>query len=290
MLKQIIKPTLILSALVCTTFLGGCDPAVNEEYKGEPIITLKGQITNALESNIDELDVRLSWAKIDIDENGDASGVSILAEQVDVEGSFPAEYKISVFEPPVESAFVDLPIGEEGVRLAMGYITASVRGEEFKLDEIVGLQDDFVVFYVDDVKVIELFRERMNQELEFGYNLFQAYAPKPQIFDECIDAYIMASNSCTNVNEDLCFQQFHRDFPLAREIELNDDWSYDRFCSPYLGDLVADPSEVDLNMRLSSNVYQRSNLNRLILELEQTAEHINSENEDDIVYDAGSSD
>jgi len=99
----------------------GCDAQAGEPYRGEPLLTMWGSVELALEvENEDALVPTLAF-------RGDND--TLYLAEADVEGAFPAEFTLNVYEPPPEGALVSLgDYHEPRPRLALGYI-AAVRPE-----------------------------------------------------------------------------------------------------------------------------------------------------------------
>lgn len=97
----------------------GCDAQTGDQYRGEPLLTMSGSVQLALEvDNQDQLMPALAFRGQD----GDSR---MFVVDADVQGHFPAEFTLNVYEPPPEGAIQTLEAHyEQRPRVAIGYITA----------------------------------------------------------------------------------------------------------------------------------------------------------------------
>lgn len=94
----------------------GCDDQVSPFYRGESLFTLSGNVEITGQHAQGELVPALAFV------SSDTAEVRIL--EVDVQGSFPSDFRLDVYEPPPTDAFTTLDGGE---RIALGYVTAVPR-------------------------------------------------------------------------------------------------------------------------------------------------------------------
>ncbi len=105
---------LLKSMLGTSLFLGaGCDSAVDESHLGTPLLSLSGEVKNGLDSTPDDLNVTLMlFAPINDDPYHDAEtwderqavidaqDVGFKFSTTEIEGDFPASFKLDVYEFP----------------------------------------------------------------------------------------------------------------------------------------------------------------------------------------------
>jgi hypothetical protein len=95
----------------------GCDAQTGEPYRGEPLLTMTGSVELALEvENQDALIPTLAFR---------GSNDDMHLAEAEVEGEFPAEFTLNVYEPPPAAAVQSLQDSmPPGPRFAIGYISA----------------------------------------------------------------------------------------------------------------------------------------------------------------------
>lgn len=161
----------LLWCLPIASALFACSSQVQSDYPGEPIATLHGKVTaNAasLES-IPDVSAAIVWSQV---------RPEFVGERVDVQGSFPASFKLDLFEPPPAEAELKMDsdycvgeyrsgeVGEDGecdgqlvpagtpMGFWLGYIVAvDASTVEGKLDEpeVIGADvDHFIVYFEHD--------------------------------------------------------------------------------------------------------------------------------------------
>jgi hypothetical protein len=95
----------------------GCDAQAGEPYRGEPLLTMSGSVELALE--VEDQEALIPTLAF----RGDDDTVHLV--DADVEGEFPAEFTLNVYEPPPDASVYALD--EEygpGPRIGLGYIGA----------------------------------------------------------------------------------------------------------------------------------------------------------------------
>lgn len=123
-----------------------CDGLAPPEYRGEPLLSVRGSITSVTG---EKLDPRLVPAVAWMDDGDDAR---FLLQDVDVRGDFPANFTLNMLEPPPEGALFE----EEGSEMAIGHIIAadpdhpSATSGDSPWDYVKGLSDNYIIIYVDD--------------------------------------------------------------------------------------------------------------------------------------------
>ncbi len=132
-------------ALALLALSTGCGELAEEDYLGEPLLTLEGDVVldGLINLDPDQLKVALFWSG----PNGE-----LLAEQaVFTEAEFPAHYRIELFHPPAPEVMLNLG-AMDGWRAAVGhpliYLDADGDGTWSPgLEQLVGGSLDTVVLY-----------------------------------------------------------------------------------------------------------------------------------------------
>ena len=133
--------------------ISGCQPLVDDEFFGDPLYAIEGNILLGADANLDAADnlqVGIVWM-------GDI-GWRTPERQIQSRGSFPARYTVELFGPPPDRTirqFFDIE-----ARFAIGRIVlfADRTGDgifSLERDLIVGGDPDRVVLYVDDPSGLE---------------------------------------------------------------------------------------------------------------------------------------
>jgi hypothetical protein len=136
--RTIMKPALLAFGVA----LAACDAQVDGRYEGEPLATLRGDITtSALGAPQGAEGARLAivWTP----QTGKAAnGEDIMQAQgteVTVAGSFPASFELVILEPPPDAALFDTTIGGEATKYAQGVFL--VLAPEAPIDAAMPWQD-----------------------------------------------------------------------------------------------------------------------------------------------------
>src|SRR6266511_5268482 len=93
---------------------GGCDAQAGSDYNGLPLATLRGTVNNASGvPPVYQIDAALLWRA----RNPAAPDAIMSATPVQIEKRFPAQFTITIFLPPPETAFAgtSLPFAVAGV-------------------------------------------------------------------------------------------------------------------------------------------------------------------------------
>jgi hypothetical protein len=97
--------------------LAACTSQVDDHYQGEVLATLTGSVTSSATAPADA-DVAVVWGAY-------RGGLSLIgADAVEVQGSFPAQFELSIFTPPTDDMLSDI----DGVKFGVAYIVADAPG------------------------------------------------------------------------------------------------------------------------------------------------------------------
>jgi len=177
MSSNIYLPGLVTLAVLAA----GCDPQADASYKGEPLASLHGTVQVA-EGQAVAPDVFTSIVWHDFADSDSAA----LSEPVAVEGSFPAEFALEVYEPPPSSVLYDVedPDTQEltGKNIAIGYIAVlppdTPDGDMQLVHEAaLGIDNDHLLVYADQAVDEALLRGVFPGGLVPGYQLFRVTRP-----------------------------------------------------------------------------------------------------------------
>jgi len=94
--------------LLLASAVGGCDSQVAPDYPGEPLVTLRGQVTSSSPLPLPQLEVGLLWQRGPPPSTTDEQ----LATRAAVKGEFPAQFMLRLYHPAPEAARLRLRDGE----------------------------------------------------------------------------------------------------------------------------------------------------------------------------------
>jgi hypothetical protein len=143
-----------LPALSLLTLAAGCGAQADTgTYRGEPLVTLQGAVdTNGITSGLpSSIDAALVWADVKFDTSGQLfQSVTWVGVSTPVTGQFPANFTLSVYQPPPDSVMLACP--SSTAREAVGFIYAVASGSDLtsgKQPDVVGEAYDYMILYLD---------------------------------------------------------------------------------------------------------------------------------------------
>jgi RNA polymerase sigma-70 factor (ECF subfamily) len=129
-------PLLLLSTLAA------CDSQVDGNHNGTPLANLAGSVANQRTAPIDNAEVVILWM------NSSSSPDVSAAETVPVEGNFPAEFQLSIYEPPIDALINDAGDSRMGVALI---ISAEAGGEIMNEGTgVLGMDQNHLLVYLPE--------------------------------------------------------------------------------------------------------------------------------------------
>lgn len=129
------------------------DPLVNPGYRGEPLITIAGEILQEepLGALPGEVLVSVFWG-------GVSDGTAPEVEQaLSVHTEFPSLYQLGVFQPPSPSVLFETPFGEQRIAMGLILLYADVDADNvFTLgtDSLIGTSRASVLIWIDEFLTI----------------------------------------------------------------------------------------------------------------------------------------
>ena len=131
-----------LLALALALPAAACASQVDSNHQGTPLAKIGGTVRNTRTLPVDQgAEVVVVW--------GNSSGSPDLsgADSVEVQGSFPAQFTLSIYEPPE-----DLLLNNwSGTKVGVAYIVAGVPGTDYSNDNsdgILGIEVDHLLVYL----------------------------------------------------------------------------------------------------------------------------------------------
>ncbi len=138
--------SLRISLLAALAPLAACASQVDSDHQGEALAEISGSVRNTRSLPIaDGSEVVVVW------QNSSGSPDLTGADSVEVQGSFPAQFTLSIFEPPADALLNDF----NGVKVGVAYIIAGVPGTNWSNDDeiesgLLGMDVDHLLVYVPD--------------------------------------------------------------------------------------------------------------------------------------------
>lgn len=196
--------TLLLSLLA----IPACDSNVDAAFKGEPLISLRGEVLKPATAIEGDLEVALVWYRFTTE------GDQWLAASVPIDGSFPAKFVLDVNTPPPDDLLNHFEPGDAGV--AVAYIVAVPAGTDLgSLDEVQlqgGVENALVAYTPAEIAADSAASAALGGPLKAGVNLLQSTPPT--------EAEITAAEEACAKDENACGFLFDRLSPVPADTLL----------------------------------------------------------------------
>ena len=134
----------LVSLLALIAPLAACDSQVDSEHQGTALAKISGSVGNSRTLPVNSgAEVVAVWQKSS--GSPDLTGVN----SVEVEGSFPAQFTLSIYEPPPTNLLNDW----DGVQVGVALLIAGVPGTDFSSDEsaeagVLGMEENHLLVYL----------------------------------------------------------------------------------------------------------------------------------------------
>jgi hypothetical protein len=133
-----------LSLSLAALSMAACASQVDGTHQGDSLAEIAGSVRNTRTLPVSgEAEVVVVW--------NNSSGSPDLSgtDSVEVEGTFPANFTLSIYEPPDDALLNDW----NGVKVGVAYIIAGLVGTDYSSEQaaeagILGLEDDHLLVYV----------------------------------------------------------------------------------------------------------------------------------------------
>lgn len=120
---------LALASSLLLGSLAGCASQVDADHQGTALATLGGSVRNARTVATGDAEVVVLW------HNTSGSPDLTGTDSVEVEGSFPAQFTLSIYQPPAPELLNDW----NGIKFGVAYIIAASPGTDVSDDDSAGL-------------------------------------------------------------------------------------------------------------------------------------------------------
>lgn len=134
----------LVSLIALLAPLAACDSQVDSDHQGTALAKISGSVGNKRTLPVTSgAEVVAVWQKSS--GSPDLTGV----DSVEVEGSFPAQFTLSIYEPPDPSLLNDW----EGVQVGVALLVAGVPGTDFSDDDtaeagLLGMEENHLLVYL----------------------------------------------------------------------------------------------------------------------------------------------
>lgn len=132
----------LFSLVLALAPLAACDSQVDGSHQGTALASIGGSVRNTRTLPVSSgSEVVVVW------QNSSGSPDLSGADSVEVEGTFPAQFTLSIYEPPAPELMNDW----YGVKVGVAFIIAGEPGHDFSTDSevgILGIEDDHLLVYV----------------------------------------------------------------------------------------------------------------------------------------------
>jgi hypothetical protein len=121
--------------------LAACDSQVDGDHQGTPLAQVGGSVRNERTQPVNDAEVVVLW------QNTQGSPDLVAIDSVEVEGSFPAQFTLSIFEPPADTLLNDF----NGVKVGVAYIVAGEVGTNYDSQDgagVLGAEENHLLVYV----------------------------------------------------------------------------------------------------------------------------------------------
>ena len=172
------------------TIPAACAPQVGDNYKGEPLASLRGVVLNQLDRSVGPLEAVLVWS------NPSSDPDTTTGDRVPVAGGFPASFRLDIYQPPEEAALNDLTVGgmyPDESRIGLAYITALPVGYDLTGAETepYGMSESHLLLYLEsDLQTGTSGEALVGGTLEAGFHLLEVIdfddPACPEEFNDCL--------------------------------------------------------------------------------------------------------
>jgi hypothetical protein len=155
--------------LLVTSAIAGCDAQVDSTHNGTALAQLEGTVHNRRTLSTGDAEIALVW------ENTPGIQYLMPAEIVDVEGNFPAAFRISVYQPPQDAV---INVDPENRRFGVASIFAGRRGTDYAdrdsvQQNVLGMDPNHLLVYLpEDVPAGSLLATTLRGTPRAGFHIY----------------------------------------------------------------------------------------------------------------------
>ncbi len=166
------RPAWLCAILAIGALVVGCDPQATNDYRGEPLVTLQGQVVSS--GALPPLEAAMLWQRGEPPSTDDLE----LATVAPVQSGFPASFIISLYQPAPQAARRSLMPGEvvfaraTAGAIPFGIATTQVGSLPASGNPSYGIDaNHWVIFLASNVPVGSLTEWWLGAALHAGYHL-----------------------------------------------------------------------------------------------------------------------
>lgn len=165
--------SLLVALLV--PWLVACDAQVDADHRGSALAALSGTIRNTRRLAVGDAEVVALWAVDGSDPMGDRT----VTDAVEVAGSFPARFALSIYEPPADGVLNDFP----GARFGVAFLIVGVAGTDYSNEEaayagLLGMDTEHLLVYAPaDIPEGSFASYMLRGTPPAGFHLYGVYRP-----------------------------------------------------------------------------------------------------------------
>jgi hypothetical protein len=209
--------------------LSACSAQVDADHQGEALAAISGTVSSTRSAPVSDCEVTALWV------NSSTSPDTWGANSVQVEGDFPSNFTLSIYEPPADDLLNDF--GNEGTRFGVAYLVANAPGTDFDSDDValLGADTEHLLVYVpEDVPAGSYASYRLHSTPTAGFHLYGVYRPTEEEVEArktCIASltsegdqwYVDVYEKCGGYDSFDDFVPLESDLDTPLHIELVDD-------------------------------------------------------------------
>ena len=160
----------IASALLILVSVAACDGFVDGEYRGDPLLTLQGNIVVAEAAGLEgEVPLRVSMFWV-AGEPGELDDLEVVGEQtVGARAAQPARYTLDIFHPPTRRALTTTAHGAMAIAVILVYEDVNGNGRRELAERVLGGSGEYAVLYAPTGLGADAFGE----PLDPGYHVME---------------------------------------------------------------------------------------------------------------------
>ena len=151
--ERTLPPRFSLLSSLSLAIVAGCSSQASTDYQGEPLATISGAVqTDSAPAPTSPIDAAVVWAQVQFSANQQiVQSVQWVGESTPVAGQFPAQFTLSIFQPPPDGVMI--PCASSSAHVAFGFVVAVNAGANLAmgnaLQDVVGEAYDYMLLYLD---------------------------------------------------------------------------------------------------------------------------------------------
>jgi hypothetical protein len=155
--------------LLVTSVIAGCDAQVDSTHQGSALAQIDGTVQNRRTRSVGDAELAIVW------QNTPGTQYLMPSEIVDVEGNFPAAFRIAVYEPPRDGLF---NVTVDNSRFAVASIFAGRPGTDYAdrdsvEQNVLGMDPNHLLVYLpEDVAAGSVLATSLRGTPRAGFHIY----------------------------------------------------------------------------------------------------------------------